>query len=444
MSMKRFFKILGIAAALTIIFGGIADAQVADFVYFDPCEGSQTQFVSTSTYPQGITSYRWNFNDGSAYAFGQEVYHTYVSNGVYYVTLDVYNSNLPGDSLVDSKSKNVAIYALPEPSFTFEHVCDGDSVVFVNNTMNSDGEIVSWEWNFGDGEGELIESPAHFYPVPGTYPVSLSVESSYGCQDTYFDTVQVYQLPDATISYENTEVCHGEKIELWVNDSYQQVIWSSSPQITDPNVEAFHVWLSPPDGTYSYAATVYEVHYETGVVCKSTSEISVTVHPTPLIELTSSEESVIPGGEVTLNVTSSNTTLAEFWWTPITGISNPAAQSPTTNVEETTIFMVDVVDEFGCKANGSIKVDVDLKPNNLITPNADGKNDYWIVAKGGLSDEFELVIYNRWGEEVVSQKGYANDWDGTTSNGDKLPEGAYYYVIKHLDVTYTGAVTLLR
>ena len=82
--------------------------------------------------------------------------------------------------------------------------------------------------------------------------------------------------------------------------------------------------------------------------------------------------------------------------------------------------------------------------NHLFTPNNDGINDYWILPdldKYGISD---VKVYNRWGKLVYSNKHYDNQWDGT-SNGAKLPDGAYYFIIKTEKAgIISGTVNILR
>jgi gliding motility-associated-like protein len=72
----------------------------------------------------------------------------------------------------------------------------------------------------------------------------------------------------------------------------------------------------------------------------------------------------------------------------------------------------------------------------LFTPNNDGINDYWELPDLADWGKCNVKIYNRWGKLVFSEKEYNNLWDGT-SNGDPLPEGAYYFVI---DTENAGAV----
>ncbi|WP_410221085.1 gliding motility-associated C-terminal domain-containing protein [Pedobacter sp.] len=82
---------------------------------------------------------------------------------------------------------------------------------------------------------------------------------------------------------------------------------------------------------------------------------------------------------------------------------------------------------------------------NLFTPNGDGINDTFEIR--GLSNyaENELVIINRWNNEVYSKKNYDNSWEGTGLN-----EGTYYYLLKVRKNSgsewkvFKGYITLIR
>ena len=86
-----------------------------------------------------------------------------------------------------------------------------------------------------------------------------------------------------------------------------------------------------------------------------------------------------------------------------------------------------------------------------FSPNSDGINDTWRIARLQIYPNNIVKVFNRWGEKVYEKKGYYNEWDGTnmfnsfSSNnipflstldaspkntvGNKLPEGTYYYII---------------
>lgn len=103
-------------------------------------------------------------------------------------------------------------------------------------------------------------------------------------------------------------------------------------------------------------------------------------------------------------------------------------------------------------AVAAFAVDCEVLPcaiPNYLSPNGDGLNDYFEIPCAPYFEDFELLIYNRWGNEVYkSLNGYQNDWDGTWSkNGEPLPDGTYFYIVRFNDVdrtAYTGDLLLLR
>ncbi|MEN0003472.1 MAG: cohesin domain-containing protein [Bacteroidota bacterium] len=86
----------------------------------------------------------------------------------------------------------------------------------------------------------------------------------------------------------------------------------------------------------------------------------------------------------------------------------------------------------------------------VITPDGNGTNDEFIIFCVGDFPDNTLEIYNRWGQLVFEAENYDNTWEGTTENGDPLPEGAYYYVLEYTDnstgeeIQQRGSITLLR
>jgi len=67
-------------------------------------------------------------------------------------------------------------------------------------------------------------------------------------------------------------------------------------------------------------------------------------------------------------------------------------------------------------------------PSINFTPNGDLYNDKWSIIRLDYFPEFDLYVYNRWGQEVHHQSGIYTPWDGTNL-GSPLPDGTYYYVL---------------
>nr|WP_321357605.1 S8 family serine peptidase [uncultured Draconibacterium sp.] len=78
----------------------------------------------------------------------------------------------------------------PTADFTFS--VTNLSVNFTNQSSDSDGTIVSYDWDFGDGNSSSTQDPApHTFAAAGTYTVSLSVTDDDGATDSYSSSVTV-------------------------------------------------------------------------------------------------------------------------------------------------------------------------------------------------------------------------------------------------------------
>lgn len=83
--------------------------------------------------------------------------------------------------------------------------------------------------------------------------------------------------------------------------------------------------------------------------------------------------------------------------------------------------------------------------NDVITPNDDGDNDFWVLENISYTEGCNVQIFNRWGAQVYETNSYDNTWDGKSEGGDILPEGVYYYIIQCDDsVNFRGYITIVR
>lgn len=92
---------------------------------------------------------------------------------------------------------------------------------------------------------------------------------------------------------------------------------------------------------------------------------------------------------------------------------------------------------------------IEFEIYNVFTPDKSGANDVFDIKIKGHT-EYDLVIYNRWGNKVFESTDSEKDWDGTNMNdGTDCPAGTYYYVFKYEMLngekkTLNGTVTLIR
>jgi len=84
---------------------------------------------------------------------------------------------------------------------------------------------------------------------------------------------------------------------------------------------------------------------------------------------------------------------------------------------------------------------------NTMTPNGDNINDYFWIGMIEHYPNNEVFVFNRYGQMIFNGKNYDNKnvyWDGTYQ-GNKVPDGAYYYVIKFTDsnVIFKGSINVI-
>ena len=120
-------------------------------------------------------------------------------------------------------------------------------------------------------------------------------------------------------------------------------------------------------------------------------------------------------------------------WTLISGSGHISdINSPATRVTELSIgkniFLWKVLNG-SCEDTAEVKITVsELFVPSVITPNSDGKNDYFKIS--GFTGKVELTIINRWGNEEFTNEDYLNDWDGRNNKGKELPNDTYFYILK--------------
>jgi len=84
------------------------------------------------------------------------------------------------------------------PSASFEFSATGLTVDFTDTSIDPDGFIVSWDWNFGDGTGSTQQHPSHTFDTANTYHVTLIVTDNDGATDGVVHFISVQPGPGGT------------------------------------------------------------------------------------------------------------------------------------------------------------------------------------------------------------------------------------------------------
>lgn len=139
---------------------------------------------SASTDPDGsVMNYAWNFGDGNT-GTGVGPVHIYTTTGTYTVQLTVTDDSGDTGSSQTTAEIVAAIPPLQAPVADAGGPYNGTVDVAIqfdgSGSTDADGSIVSYAWNFGDGNTGAGVNPAHTYTAAGTYTVQLTVTDDSG------------------------------------------------------------------------------------------------------------------------------------------------------------------------------------------------------------------------------------------------------------------------
>ena len=86
----------------------------------------------------------------------------------------------------------------------------------------------------------------------------------------------------------------------------------------------------------------------------------------------------------------------------------------------------------------------DLRLPTGLTPNNDGSNDSYVILGIDQYPDNDFKVFNRWGNLVYEKSNYLNEWQGTNTNGEDLPDGTYYVVFVSQDREFATYVDVRR
>ncbi len=77
------------------------------------------------------------------------------------------------------------------PTAVFSYTTSDCTVTFTDESYDSDGSVVIWNWDFGDGNTSTVQNPTHIYPADGNYTVRLIVTDNLGATGSYSQSITI-------------------------------------------------------------------------------------------------------------------------------------------------------------------------------------------------------------------------------------------------------------
>jgi gliding motility-associated-like protein len=212
-----------------------------------------------------------------------------------------------------------------------------------------------------------------------------------------------------------------------------------------------------PDGRSVVGPGVYESMFTTREGCDSLIRTVLIENSEPSwlqLTVTPDPAEVVLGNSLIMSVNSTHGGVMEYVWEPSDDLSCDRCPNPIFNGDRSRLYHVYGETDEGCRVSKSISLKVEgeysmLFPN-AFSPNKNGLNDVFRPVGIGvdLTLEYQLAIYNRWGELVFESRNPHEGWDGNYGGAQPV-EGVYIYKAQVVFLNgsreiYKGNITLLR
>ena len=263
-------------------------------------------------------------------------------------------------------------------------------------TLNAGNPGNGYQWSSGQTTQTITVNTS------GTYWVIVNNGSCISA-----DSINILIVPTPSVSLgPDTSICLGQSLSFDAGNSGDTYLWSTGATTQTINVDS---------------AGTYWVRVNNGN-CKSLDTTTLTIITPPKPDL--GGDKLICGITGTI---SSGVTAPHYLWS-----TGDTTNTITVYAPGGTYWLV--ASQGMCWKSDSINVsfvhDSDYwSPPNVFTPNADGKNDYFIPGIVSATN-YDLKIFNRWGELMFETNNPLIHWDGKNKNTD-VPEGCYYWLAKY-------------
>ncbi|MCW3086496.1 MAG: hypothetical protein JWP12_3862 [Bacteroidetes bacterium] len=335
-------------------------------------------------------------------------------------------------------------------------VCDGNPVGISAAASGGNGGPYTYTWSNGaSGASQTVTPPI------GASPVNYTVTANDGCSIAITDvsTVTVNPLAVSFITVPDSAGCEDFNAQFsGLSNIGVSYAWNFGDGSTGTGTSISHLYTTP--GVYNVTLTVTTA---LGCVSSITDNGLITVYPAPTAGFTFSPN---PASQTTPVVTFTDQSIGgtEWHWDfdytyPIAnGLFTDTLENTSFSYPDTGIYVVQqiVTNSYGCTDiaynNVEIIPEYVLYAPNAFTPNNhDGLNDTFMPQGVGIDpDNFEMTIFDRWGNMIFKTTDVNKGWDGKANGGSNIAQiDVYVWKIKTKDTrgqnhSYLGHVSIVK
>lgn len=303
------------------------------------------------------------------------------------------------------------------------NICEGTSTIL---TVNSSLPNCLFEWSTGQTTQSITVNPASTQQ----YNVSVKLPPAM-CERTDSATVVVESAPNVVCTAD-VSICEGDQAEIGVNGDATRYIWESVPQDMSVNGGSQANYTVKPSAT-----TMYVAHAYNQINCHSTDTVYVNVQRTPsaAIRFNPSVIDALDPTVIFTDVSSGNSTRE---WELSDGTTSTEAEFvhvfPVTDTTLRYDIKLTAYSPLGCSDTTSAFIRVQREhhlwaPTGLYLHDNNPDNARFRLWIDNII-EYNLRIFNRYGEMVFQTNDIEDAWD-CTYKGEPVMQGVYTWSVEY-------------
>lgn len=454
-TVRRDFQFNVAFCEPTVVANLQSDVATRDSFTINSCGSTVVNFINQSTIRSFINEQYWQFfiQDDTVRIDTWDATVDFSEIGNYQGRL-ILN---PNTNCGDTAYIDINIFEKLEVDFDVEiDSCSVKPIKLTNLSSSAADSIQDILWDYGNGiDTSQVSDHEYLYPEAGTFDIQLRIIDSNNCVERATKTINYYPVPEnLTLSTNTNFSCvpadiFFENLSTPIAEIYD-IEWKFGDGGTSNQLNPVYVYEEA--GLYSVDLSITS---PIGCQINETFTDFIQIDPSPVADFTYSPDS--PSNFNPTVMFSDQSSGAVEWFWQFGDIGSSMRQNPVFTFPDTGAYAVKllVTHQSGCI--DTIAQTIDINPQvsywlpNAFTPNNDNKNDVF-QGKGiytGMID-FQLEIYNRWGQIVFTTNDPTESWNGQYQNTGKLAmNGVYVYVLQYTTprgkrIDKKGTMSLIR
>lgn len=276
---------------------------------------------------------------------------------------------------------------------------DSETVFLENDNLSS----VVWSGNFGTITTDHITVNGNT-----TYtPITVTAVDEFGCQTQSAVLIVNTSIYNLTTAVNFPNYCPGTDGNLAAATTSDSVLWITP--FGNSNQNPLHFTLSQQNSGTFYLRTWDDMG------CAYIDTVTIPLSPVPTLDIL--PDTVFCANDIYTFYFPND--VNTYYWTTYGNSTN----IPITFDQQ---LILNVVTPDGCTGSDTLMVhavDCDDELPNIITPNGDGINDFFIIDDAYSQLGNAIIIINRWGNLMFEASPYLNNWGGAG-----ISDGVYFYI----------------